>query len=308
MELYGVGNALLYFREKNKLSQIQLCEGICSIVTLCRIETGEREYDSLISDTLLGRLGKTANRFEFVLNEEDYRLYEMRNRIEGCKKNKVPEEAEKLLTEYSKIMPEDQPLHLQFLLFKKAMILKLKGSSEEEIKKLLHQAINITRPDFMEKSEKMKLFSFIEVKIIYELFLYEKYEEDKLIPLFRYMDQYYDAEEKERNMIPFLYKLVHIYEEKEKFYDVIKICDKAIDIICSGRGYLYMADFYFYKMKVEEKIYGMSEQWKNRRKELMEECNNLFYMYMTEENQEKMDQVAAFCEEKFQCQIIKPEI
>ena len=71
MKLYGVGNALLHFREKNKISQIQLCEGICSLTTLSRIEIGEREFDSLISEILLSRLGKAASRYEFVLNEED---------------------------------------------------------------------------------------------------------------------------------------------------------------------------------------------------------------------------------------------
>lgn len=41
MKLYGIGNALLYFREQMKLSQIQVCEEICSEMTMSRIERDE---------------------------------------------------------------------------------------------------------------------------------------------------------------------------------------------------------------------------------------------------------------------------
>lgn len=44
MKLYGIGNALLYYREQKHLSQAQVCEGICSEMTLSRIETAENAY------------------------------------------------------------------------------------------------------------------------------------------------------------------------------------------------------------------------------------------------------------------------
>lgn len=71
VELLDVGSVVLYYREKRNLSQTQVCEGICNEMTMSRIETAGREFDSLISETLLERLGKTSNRFEFVLNDED---------------------------------------------------------------------------------------------------------------------------------------------------------------------------------------------------------------------------------------------
>ena len=114
MKLYGIGNALLYYREQKHLSQIQVCEGICPEMTLSRIETGEREFDSMILETLLERIGKTANRFEFVLNE-----------------NSV--------------------LHEQFVLYYEAIIMEKENGSIQNIIGLLHEAINLTRPDYREK-------------------------------------------------------------------------------------------------------------------------------------------------------------
>lgn len=305
MKFYGVGNALLHFREKENISQIQLCEGICSVATLSRIEKGGREFDSLISETLLSRLGKTANRFEFVLNEEDYYLYEIREQIEKNIKERQLEKAQKLLDEYKKKMPKNQILHQQFLTFYKTKLLELKHSFFNEIKQGYYETINMTRPDFKNKSEDMILYSSIEVKTIYQLFLMNDYEKEELYSLFRFMNKYYDTEEKENNMIPFLYHMVERYQKEKRYEEVIKVSQEAIDIICSGRRSLYLPDLYFYKIKAQEKLYGSSREWKYMKAELMEECNSLYYVYMIEEDIEKMHQIEQFCREKLKCRITK---
>ena len=99
-----------------------------------------------------------------------------------------------------------------------------------------------------------------------------------------------------------------MYEEKESYYNVIKITEKAIDIICNGKSYRHLADFYFKKLKCEEILYNGTKQWKENKEKIFELCNDIFYMYIIEENQEKMRQIERFCEEKLKWQIIKPEI
>lgn len=305
MKLYGVGNAILHFREKSNLSQLQVCGGICSTTSLCRIETGERNFDSMISETLLGRLGKTANQFEFVLDEEDYHLYETRKKIEDSLKSNLLKEAANYMDKYEQIMPQNQILHDQFLKFHRTQLLKKKGADEETIIKGYLEAIQMTRPDFNKKTKKMMLFSPIEVSIIYELFLYDKLNENDLFSLFRFINNFYDKYEKEDIMIPFLIKLVYQYEKEEKYRDVIRISEEAIDIISSGRKYTHMADFYFLKINAQYKLYYLTEEWQQLRKNMIEICNSLYYMYMIEEENEKMEKVITFCGEKLKCQITK---
>ena len=117
MKFFGVGNALYHYRTVNKLQQIELCEGLCSLSTLSRIEKGGREVDSLISELLLNRLGKTSDKYEFILNEEDYILYEIRFSIEEAIEQKNVKKAEELLHKYERLMPPDMIWHQQFLLF-----------------------------------------------------------------------------------------------------------------------------------------------------------------------------------------------
>ena len=66
MKLNTVGIALSYYREKYGLSMTQVCEGICSPATMFRIEEGYREVDSLVSATLLSRIGKQVLEFELL--------------------------------------------------------------------------------------------------------------------------------------------------------------------------------------------------------------------------------------------------
>lgn len=308
MELYGAGNAILYFRRKKEFSQTQVCEGICTEMTLSRIETGVREFDSLISEVLLSRVGKTPARFEFVLNDEDYHLYDVREKIKGSLHQDDLEKAEKYLKEYEKSMPKEQLLHKQFVLYYQAMLNQQKGDSQAHIRALLHQAINITRPDYKEHPKTMMLFSNIEVRIIYQLFLYEHYSEETLSSLLQFMENTYDAEQKERLMVPFLYQSMRRQEESGNWFDVEKMCTRAIQVIQAGRGFAYLTDFYFSRVKARERMrHGRSER-EDIREELLEDLRTVYYMSMVEENSQRMQEAEEFCREKLLCPITTQEI
>lgn len=303
MKLYGIGNALLYYREQNHLSQTQVCEGICPEMTLSRIETGEREFDSMISETLLERVGKTANRFEFVLNNEDYALYELREKIKQTVNDGNVEMAKECLNKYKNIMPESAVLHEQFVLYYEAIIMEKEGEEKQTILKLLYNAINLTRPDYKEKTSRTVLYSNIEINIIYHLFTYEDYTEEMLSPVFRFVEQMYDVEEKRDILIPFYLFLVRRYEREENFYEMKRISEQAIVLLQKGRNYLHLTEFHFYGVKAMYGLYKCAQDWKAEKLEMVERCNEIYYMSMIIEDDEMMRQVKQFCEEKFGCQI-----
>ena len=82
MEQKTMEVVLKYYREKYHLRQEDICRGICSVTTLSRLEQGSREVDSLLGQTLLGRIGK-----EVTLFEQDYELWKMREQIEKFVEN-----------------------------------------------------------------------------------------------------------------------------------------------------------------------------------------------------------------------------
>ena len=286
----------------------QVCEGICSIQTLARIEDGGRESSSILLETLFGRLGKTTNRYEFALDEEDYHSNELRYQITECTEKHRMEEADLLLKDFEKNVSQNDKLCQQFILYHKAMISKEKGENKQNIQDTLHRAICLTKPDYLDTGNNIILYSPIEAKIIYQLFLYKNYPEDVLLPLFQYMERFYDNEKKEETEIPFMYGLLQQYEKQNKYHDVERICKKAIDIICRGRSYYRLADFQFSRLKAQERISLINGRLDEGKNAMLEDCNNLYYMYMFEDNTEKMLEVEHFCERRLQCQITKPEI
>ena len=165
MKLNTVGIALSYYREKYGLSMTQVCEGICSPATMFRIEEGYREVDSLVSATLLSRIGKQVLEFELLLNEKDYNLFRLRKDIHRNLEEKNLDTAEKLLQSYQSVMPKKQVLHEQYYLWGKAELLQKRGASKEEIKAVLNEAILLTKPFFGKRKNTSDLYSEMEIKL-----------------------------------------------------------------------------------------------------------------------------------------------
>ncbi|MBQ6844911.1 MAG: hypothetical protein IJO60_09790 [Agathobacter sp.] len=303
MKLYGVGNAVLHYREKSKLGQMQVCEGICNEMTMSRIETGEREFDALISETLLSRLGKTTNRFEFLLNDEDYYYYILRENIENAVEAGKFASAKADIAEYRKNIPDTHDLHEQFLLFYEAMIMKAEEKAIKDIVAHLYKAINLTRVDFLEPTQRLRLYSKFEIQIIYELLLYEGYSEDSMGALFRFVDELYDVEEKAAVLVPFLYYYGKKYVQDENWYELKKTAERAILYLQAGRTYLYITEFYFMKMLAEFHLYKQTDDWEERRRCLVQRCNEIYYMSMTIDDVEMMQKAECFCKEQLECQI-----
>lgn len=304
MKLYGVGNAVLHYREKSKLGQMQVCEGICNEMTMSRIETGEREFDSLISETLLSRLGKTTNRFEFLLNDEDYYYYILRENIEKAVDAGELESAKAYIAEYRNNIPDTHELHEQFLLFYEAMIMKAEDNAMKDIITHLYKSINLTRGDFLEPTQRLRLYSKFEIRIIYELLLYEEYSEESMGSLFRFIDEMYDIEEKAVVLVPFLYYYGKRYERDENWYELKKTIEYAISYLQAGRTYSYIVEFHFMKMLAEFHLYKQTDNWEERRRKLVQRCNEIYYMSMTIDDTEMMEKAESFCREQLNCQII----
>ena len=303
MKLYGVGNVIFYYREKKKLSQMQVCEGICNEMMMSRIEMGEREFDSLISETLLERIGKTTNRFEFILNDEDYYYYLLREDIIKAVDMGDIELAKEHIMVYRKNIPMNHVLHEQFLLYYEALIMKVEKWTDAEIVACLYQAINLTREDFKEPITQLRLYSSIEIKIIYELFLYENYSYKTLEPVFRYVGEMYDEEVKRELLIPFLYQFGKRYLKEKNWHGLVEAAEQAIGLLQSGRTYLYLLEFHFMKVIAEQELYQNTNRWHEKRIELIERCNEIYYMSMAIENQDMMKKSECFCREKLGCQI-----
>ena len=75
------GKIIAYERKRVNLSAEQLCEGICDRVYLQRIEKGERSCEKILADAILQRIGVSAKKFSYILDEQERDLVEAKEKI-----------------------------------------------------------------------------------------------------------------------------------------------------------------------------------------------------------------------------------
>lgn len=80
----GIGKIIFEEREKAGISQNELCEGICSVATLSRLEWTEQNIGKWNIDVFLQRLGKSQDKFWTIVHIGDYEIMELRRKIWNC--------------------------------------------------------------------------------------------------------------------------------------------------------------------------------------------------------------------------------
>lgn len=314
VEKQPVGIVIGHFRKKQNVGQLELCDGICSVTTLSRMEAGKCDIDSLTAEVLLGRLGKSPDRMELLLDDYDYKLWEIREKIENsADHSENMKEMALLLKKYKKIMPLNENVHMQFYLYYSAKMEMLQNKPKEQIIKRLKKAIRLTKPDYdrSEKNNKKNniLYSSIEIRIIYQLIQFQNLERTleknrrQLEYMIRFTEEFYDEEQKEKIYIPMIYQLAVMKKKEKKFIEAIEWADKGIDIIANGRKYIYLAELHFLKAEIIEEAYHNRKEWEYQKSICLEECLCAYYIYQFDENRKEAEKVEDFVRGRLKCQI-----
>ena len=314
MKQNTLGTILSFYRKKYNFLQTQLCEGICSLATLSRIEKGKNEIDSLTSESLLGRIGKEVTRFEIILNDEDYELWQMREEIKKFLEDGENEKAKALLEIYKKQTLENNPVHEQFYLFYDAKIKRQNNGSKEEICKILLQALNITKPEFTLEKVKENIFNPTEIELILLLIDLE-YDEWKtseieraLVEMYQYVEKIYSGRKKEKYITKIMMSLL---EQEYRLLDdkkIITYADEAINLLSQGREIKSIAEIHFIKAKAMERYYSKKENWEHKKCECKKECYMAYSVFDVMNQNDKVNEIIHFCEEKLEWQITRRAI
>jgi hypothetical protein len=306
MEIKTLGVMLTYYQKKYALKPEQICDGICSLATLRRVENGAREIDSLVGEVLLGRIGKEANQFEMLLGEEDYAYWCMREQILEEMENKNYERAEKKIAEYIELTRDLPKVHKQFYLYHMGKIAIARNEDSKKICDIFSEAYDCTKKNASEE----QLYSSMEIDIALELirYKYSKWREcgENIIGrLLFVIDRYYTGQRKESMQVEILLEAMHQAEEKYYGRELVDYIDKAIEGVSKGRSLRYLAELHFKKAKVLENCYHQTKEWKTEEKKCREECVKAYFV-LGVQRQEK-EEVVKFCEEKLQWHITEQE-
>ena len=176
MDLIFLGD---YIKQRQKdlgLTQGQLCEGICDVATISRMERGEQIPHHSTVSALLERLGTTYDQY-VLLSKEEIGIVALQREINsacvrlqqgiGTEQAEVQTKINKMIDELKRIVECRASMEIsviqQYLLSINVILRTLEGSisPHEEITILL-KAIRITAPKFDPAKISHRLFYSLE--------------------------------------------------------------------------------------------------------------------------------------------------
>lgn len=148
----NLGKIILQIREKRGISQRQLGRGLADDVEMSRLESGAKEADCFLLEALLQRLGKTADKFELIISDQEYRIILLRTLImEGFRQEEY-ESVNLLLKEYGEQSEGGKPLHRQFCQGMEALMGYMEDGDRRAALRDMETAVEITCPLWREEN------------------------------------------------------------------------------------------------------------------------------------------------------------
>ncbi len=308
MQINTLGAVLKYYREKYEIAQNNLCDSICTTAILSKVEHGNKVIDSLVAESLLGRIGKTVLQFELLLNDGDYMLWKLREEIKKAEQMEDYMQMELLLEDYHGKMPS-KVVHKQFYLYYCAKCKLFHGVSNEIICQMLYEALLLTKPDTDEKDVILCNPTEIRIQLLLYRYCFSKWKkrdvEKELLKILIQVETIYSGRLKQEMVIQILLELIAYEMKMQNYKSTIKYVDEAIEFLSQDRSLEHIAELHFIKAQMIEKLYNQSEEWDVEENACKRECLMAYYVFDIMEQEEKREELARYCEEKLEWQIIE---
>ena len=284
---YEFGRYLMQLRRRDNISMSVICDGICNVSTMSRIENGEKDVSKIVQDRLLGRLGVAPENFENMIFSDEYERWELRQNIISNIQHENMDEAERLLEymlesgeliERSKLTEDlDAILELQFYLSMKAQISRYRNADEKELRTLYADALRQTVNGFEARQGYREFFSNrrLSVEEINLLIEYGRYmPEARGITFMRCIVEYIDSLGLEKlakaKVYPKAVYYLYMLEERKgidnakKVKKLLALVTGAIECLRDGFRAFYLYELLDVKMKLLSQSEGFDKEYLNR--------------------------------------------
>ncbi|MCI8528785.1 MAG: helix-turn-helix transcriptional regulator [Lachnospiraceae bacterium] len=246
--IHNVGRILFRLREEMGISQAQLGRGLADVAELSRLEHGGMEPDCFLMEALFQRLGKSMDKLELVISEEEYQLIFLRSMILEGMENRNYELVEKVLKEYETYPDSIKPLHRQYGQWMRALYQYQQRKDKESCARELEEALEIMFPQWRDGIPEGWRLCMQEVRIL--LFLWalrlEKGEVDaarkNLTELIDYLEKWCtDTEEKAKIYPQCTWVLGKAYHSQGDWGTAYDICGRGVACLAEN-GILTVMD------------------------------------------------------------------
>lgn len=242
----NIGEILYTLRSEKKISQEELCRGLCTKGAYSRYESGERLPDRLLLNALLQRMGKSADKLSTILTNDEYIYLTWKKEALIAMGSQNVDKLKKLLKQYEEFhITVNANLQQQFVYQIEAVIAEHEGKNLKECLGLVERAIELSMPNIKTQKLEEYLISTEEMRLLLNLsFLLiqdkqEEYAYQLLSQIVEYAEKHFDDYEAKVKIFPKTVKaLFPLLIQRQKKAEAMLLCEKAIQLLCL-QGVLY---------------------------------------------------------------------
>lgn len=249
MSLYPIGQVIRRYRKELRISQEKLSEGICSVATLSRIESGERLPNKANFDALMQRMGQSSIMYDAYISKLEFDLYELKFHIRQLISKEDFDNAAILLQQLEVLEPQiyENVLFKQFILHVRTLI-EAKGELTMMSLAKLEDAIRLTLKNYGDTKIFNYLLTYEEIVILNNIACVHGENGDKrraiqmLFQLKEYMEEKYINSEEKINIFPtIIYNLSKYLRLVGRFEECIELCNMGIEQLRKYGSMKYLA-------------------------------------------------------------------
>ncbi len=235
MNQNSIGELIFAIRNKKKITQSDVCQGLCTRKDLSKFEGGVRKPDIFLLNALLQRMGTSTDKLELFASEREYSLLELRHFIEEDILSKRYEDCLRKLAVLEHYKESKLPLHKQFILKVQSFIEMSKNENAVIAMQYAEEALKITLPEYSKELVWDKRIHLEELLLLLMVCYYhyllggEEKSISQLRKLKYYVEKQYTGWSEKVKIYPqVVYLLVKCLEGRGEYSEMISCCKQSI--------------------------------------------------------------------------------
>lgn len=256
-----IGDLIYRSRMERNITQKQLCEGICSVQTLSKIESGERMPDVFLLEYLLQRLGLSPDDLEIVLFEDELRMIELKDTVEEKIENGELEDVVQLI---EVLKQNTNDIKLQYYHQVKAVLACEEGCYAEAIEHI-EIALRYTETTSIYSTREIQLLCMMSQMYLQvgQLGKAKRILEEVVL----YLEQNTILEKELVKTYPkAIVMLAELLEDKRERIEHVNRCERAFELLINWDSLVFLPEVmnlliqYYTEMRLSNKALRLQKQ------------------------------------------------
>lgn len=267
MSINTMGETIRSLRKRVHMTQEELAEGICSPISVSRIENGTQMPSNTVLEALLSRLGTSTYQICNIYYQTDKQI------TFGQEADRVAEllqaghltEAKTKMAALEKAVNSD-PINMQYYLLLSATAMLYEEMDMQEVLSVLYKALEITKPSFDFLDFRSELLTVREANIL-NVIAVAFFRSDEPIRAIRLGEELYFSLRKHVSSISgynllrinVAFNLAQYLENEHRYKESLLYCQEAESLSMNSQEQMLLPEIQFIKAKALH-LQGNDEQ------------------------------------------------